>query len=462
MGWLGEDQGTSMIWRLLTILLLLAASTLAIDRAVWNTAGGPVEKHDGCPYAMSTKIVVTGDSLIFVFAQADVGSDHNCIYAVGANATFTATGGWDQGETGRFFWVGGYEDTVYAFLGNGSSHPARIYKLHAGSLVATDTLTGITLSFGIGQVATDGTNWVAITRSNSTNYYSAILTLSGARIAGATAWTLVDSVATSVLTQHRFPTAPVDGGLLAYNAELNEAHLIEADGTTNEDALTSVFGQLKQAATAIPGGAVTFHEIALTPVDPAGAGDTVLAVMVDSTNNQVKLYTMFADTSAGTIALTDSVVVSTVGPMTNVNDSLGWRTPTVTMAGDGFIVFYRDWADTTAMTTVRMSYHVGTDWTDLSTLGSRVTLATDSASSTIGEVMAPQTAVAHNDTDSVYAYVFWQRWDGGSNLYATYEAIGKPTVAAPAAAGPVDYVHSIEGAREVHSIEGASLVHGPR
>ncbi len=409
----------------LLIILFLVGSVWATDRVVFNN----VEKHDGYPYSTGTKVVVTQDSSIHVFSQNDAGSDHDYHYAVGANAAYARTNAWDLAETGRYFWVGEYEDTVYAFLGNGSSHPARIYKHYNGSLVAIDTLTGITLSFGVGQVSTDGTNFVAITKSNSTNYYSAILTLSSARIAGATAWTLVDSVATSVLTQQRFPAAPLDGGILAYNAELNEAHLIEADGTTNEDALTSVFGQLKSAATAIPGGGVTFHEIALTPVDPAGAGDTILAVMVDSTNNQVKLYTMFGDTAAGTVALTDSVVVSTVGPMTNVNDSLGWRTPTVTMAGSGCIVYYRDWADTTAMTAARISYHVVTDWTNLSTLGSRVTLATDSATSTIGEIMAPWTAVAHNDTDSVYTYVVWQRWDGASNIIATYDAIGKPTLA---------------------------------
>jgi expansin (peptidoglycan-binding protein) len=45
---------------------------------------------------------------------------------------------------------------------------------------------------------------------------------------------------------------------------------------------------------------------------------------------------------------------------------------------------------------------------------------------TIGAVMAPQVAMAHNDTDSVYAYVVWNRWDDAMNIYATYEAIGMP------------------------------------
>ena len=168
--------------------------------------------------------------------------------------------------------------------------------------------------------------------------------------------------------------------------------------------------------------------MSITPVDPEGQGDSALVIMCDSTTNAVKAYLLWADTANNDIFIVDSANLSGTGDKSDILDSAGWRTPTITMAGTGCIAYYRDWADTTDLATVRIAYHVATDWSDLSTFGAVQYLATDSAGAggMIMALMAPQVAVAHNDPDSCYAYAGWNRGDATMNIYATYTAIGMP------------------------------------
>ncbi len=416
------------------LLFVLATSACATDRKVFNN----VEKNEGYPLSSGTKVVVFNDSMIWVHNQNDVGQDNNINYANGTGVAFSQAfggNGWDLGEAYEAWSLFEFQDTVYTFLNHTSTHPARVYKQYVSSgLPATviDTMTGITLSFGFGAVGTDGTNFVGYTKSNSTNYFNAILTLA-ARVGGATGWTLVDSTTSAVTVQHNMMAAPVQGGILVIDHDQDEAHLIEADGTKNEDALGTVFGNLKQVSTGRVGGQ-TFYDASLTAFDTEGQGDTVLAAMVESTDNRVWVFMLVTDSSGGSVTLADSIVVSAVGQKTNMADTAGMRTPTITMAGDGFFIYYRDWADTTDLTATRISYHIATDRSDLSTIGSRITLDTDSATSTMGEIMAPADALVHNNTDSLYLYAVWQREDGASSLIATYEAVGKPSATPPAVA----------------------------
>jgi len=283
---------------------------------------------------------------------------------------------------------------------------------------------------------TDGTNWVGIHKTNlyqTTSYNMRVGTLTNGRIGGATHFVNGDTLRTvGGTTQHRLMAAPVDGGLMLYEQDRNAFSLIEKDGTITKRCLASAFGQRKYVSTAINLGS-TFYDMSITPVDPEGQGDSALVIMCDSTTNAVKAYLLWADTLNNDIFIVDSAVLSGTGERSDILDSAGWRTPTITMAGTGCIAYYRDWADTNDLATVRIAYHVATDWSDLTTFGSVQYLATDSASGapdmTIGAIMAPQVAVTHNHADSVYAYVVWNRWDIAMNIFATYTAIAKPAIA---------------------------------
>ena len=432
---------------LLPFVLLLAASVGAVDRRVYNDA----EPREGYLYPNGTKVVVTEDSAISIIVCDDPGSmDRVFAYANGVNATFGTAKTWDLAEAGLPWTMFEYGDTVYVCLNDYTRMPARVYKFYRGALVLYDTIQaapGATLdstSFGFSYLNTDGTNWLSVYKTNlyqTTTYNMRVSTLTNGRIGGATAFVNGDTLRmTGATTQHKLMAAPTDGGLTLYEQDRNAFSLIEKDGTITKRCLTSAFGQRKYASTSINFtdgniGTNAFYDMSITPVDPSGQGDSALMIMCDSTTNAVKAYTVWADTVNNDIFLVDSANLSGTGDKSDILDSAGWRTPTITMAGTGCIAYYRDWADTTDLATVRIAYHVATDWSDLSTFGTVQYLSTDSsgAGGTIGAIMAPQTAVAHNDTDSVYAYVVWNRWDATMNIFETYTAIGMPGANPPAA-----------------------------
>jgi len=411
--------------------LCLAASASGATRIVYNDA----EPREGFPYPSGTKVLVTNDSLISVWCYRDVGNHwYEWNYANGANVAFSKKDSVVLGATTCGFTVQGIEDTLYTFDNNTSVAVTVVTKVYGGAIVSTDTVGSDTGSYRFHAVATDGSNWIAVKKTNRYQaaapacYSYIVWRISGAEIGGATAWTLVDTIGgNSATTQYRAMAAPVMGGLLMYNQNENTWDLIENRASGGITKRISTVIRKKNASTAINAGA-SFYDMSITPIDPNGAGDTVLVATCDSTNNKVWIYMVVADTSANTVAKIDSAEVSTAGDVSDILDSAAWRTPTITMAGTGFIVYYRDWADTTDLATARIAYHVATDWTDLTTIGAAQYLATDSAGAggTIGAIMAPWTAVAHADTDSVYAYVAWARWDATMNIYATYQAIGIP------------------------------------
>jgi hypothetical protein len=218
---------------------------------------------------------------------------------------------------------------------------------------------------------------------------------------------------------------PLLGGVAWYDQVEDDWSWIEKDGSITKRCLVNAFPGAKNASVAIAGGG-SFYDMSITPFDPTGQGDSAWVTFADETTNQVRVFLIRADSAANDIYLADSATVSAIGERSTITDTLAWRTPSITMAGTGGILYYRDWADTTALTTVRIDYHVASNRSNLTTFGAVQFLATDSATSTIGEIQAPWKTVKHNHADSAYAYVVWQRWTTASDLIATYTAIGIP------------------------------------
>jgi hypothetical protein len=421
--------------RILFALLLLAVTANATDRVVFNDA----EPREGWPYPSGTKVVVTQDSLVQVVSQYDVTSDARYHWANGANTAFATVADWDNAQNAVCaFTMFAYYDTAYVCLQSSGRIISNAYKFYGGAKVIYDTLQRTpaaqndSASFGFTYFNTSGTAMVGIHRTNlyqTTTYNYRVVTLADGELGTATEWANGDTIRTAATSQWKFMAAPLDGGLVFYDQEANAFSLIEKDGTVTKRCLASAFGQRKYASTAIAGtNAPVFYDMSITPVDPDGQGDTAIVIMCDSTTNAVKAYLLWADTANNDIFIVDSATLSGTGERSGILDSSGWRTPTVTMAGTGAIAYYRDWADTTDLATVRIAYHVATNWADFDTWGSVQYLSTDSAGAggTIGAIMAPQSAVAYADTDSVYAYVVWNRWDAAMNIYATYTPIPIP------------------------------------
>jgi hypothetical protein len=411
------------------LCLGLAGPLSAATRTVYNDA----EPREGFPFPSNTKVRVTQDSLISVFSFRDIGLEWTqWSYANGANAAFSQKDSIILGDALVGFTCWESNDTLYTIApGTANGDKIIIDKLYGGNKVVRDTIGTDSGSYNVGSVAFDGSNWIALqTRRAATGptYYWNVWRLTGANIGGATDWTWIDTIkGNTANTQQKASIVPIKGGLLAFNQYENNWNLVEnraSGGITKRITLTI---KKKNASTAI-NGAQSLYDMSVTPVNPTGAGDTLLVATCDSTTNKVWVYLIRADTSANTLTKVDSAAVSTQGDMSDILDSAAWRTPTITMMGTGFAIYYRDWADTTNLADTRIAYHVATDWHTLSTIGAVQYLSTDSAGAggTIGAIMAPWRTVKHNHADSTYAYVAWARWDAVMNIYATYIAIAKP------------------------------------
>lgn len=441
------------------LVLLLVVGVSATDITVYNN----VEKHDGWPYLSGPKIVINLDSGIYITTADDVGFNANMDFMDGINGSFSQVGNYDStGESANYWTMWSVTDTVYSILIDESGDEHFIYKFFGASQVCTDKIGTRTNSFGFGAVNTNGSNWIGTHKIATT--FQGVYQLNSATICDAdSSWNLIDSFAYSASAQFHMRAVPILGGLTVWNVFDDEVHIIEDDGTLNEDAMTGAFPNSgKLWARAVNAGDASW-DVCMVPVEPDGSGDSVMIAITDSVSLDVEVFLAVVDTSDGSFTMLDSAVVTGSDGATNhFADSTGWRTPSLIMTGSGVVLVCRGWADTVEFDTARIEYYIATDRGDLSTFGSVQTVAI-AADRAMGELMAPWRGVTHssNPNDSTILCFAWQAWDGLSTVYLTPDTIAIPSAAAPAAVVVPNFIHSIDGAGLRQAIEGVSVIHGP-
>lgn len=442
------------------LVLLLVAGVSATDILVYNN----VEKHDGWPYLSGPKIVINLDSGIYITEADDVGFNANMDFMDGINGSFSQVSGYDStSEQANYWTMWSVADTVYSILIDESGDEHFLYKFFGASLVCIDKIGVRTNSFGFGSIATNGSEWVATHKIATT--FQGVYQLNSATICDAdSSWNLVDSFAYSSGAQFHLRAVPILGGLTVWNVYDDEIHIIEDDGTLNEDAMTGAFPNSgKLWARPVNAGDAGW-DVCMVPVEPDGSGDSVMFAITDSVTLEVEVFLAIVDSSDGSITMLDSAVVTGGDRATNhFDDSTGWATPSLTMTGSGVVLTRRGHADTSAFGVARIEYYICTDRGDLSTFGSMQTVAIDGGNEGMGELMAPWRGVTHSDNpnDSTILPFAWQEWDGLSTVWVTPDTIAIPGAVVAEAAAVPNFIHSIDGAGLRQSAEGVSVIHGP-